>query len=214
MLKLPLRLINELMYSWRNFVVTNIEHKGIFICVHLCSKRYSKESLYLVDCLALTPVGCYDFYDRYITLQNFSVSHIGIEDNEIERIVIITNSALLTGSIIDGGSKTHDGKLSDLNLHYYTYIKKLIKDYFIMNTLYKNYLDIHDNIPQNSLDVTTHRVKLDSLLDGIQTFVKEMEGVISTSESNYPVAYAQRVLQAPPKNTKRITKVTKTKSNT
>ena len=200
MLKLPLRLINELMYSWKYFNVTNTKHKGIFICVHLCSKRYSKESLYLIDCLALTPVGCYDFYDRYITLQNFSVSHIDIEDDEIERIVTITNSALLTGSIIYGGPKTHDGKLSDVNLYYYTYIKKLIEDYFIMNTLYKSYSDIHDSIPQNSLDVTTHRVKLDNLLDGIQTFVKEMEGVISTSESNYPVAYAQRILQAPPKN--------------
>lgn len=116
------------------------------------------------------------------------MSHIDIEDDEIERIVTITNSALLTDSIIYGGPKTHDGKLSDVNLHYYTYIKKLIEDYFIMNTLYKSYSDIHDSIPQNSLDVTTHRVKLDNLLDGIQTFVKEMEGVISTSESNYPVA--------------------------
>lgn len=191
MLKLPLHAINELMHSWRNLDVENSLHKGIFICVHLSYKRYRRESLYLVDGIALTSVGCYHLYDRYITLQDFNVTHISIEDAEIERVITITNSELLSSTILYSGPKF---RLSEVNIKYFTYIKRLVEDYFIMNTLYKSYSDIYNNIHLSSFDRTTHRIKLKGLFEEIYKYIDEIKSVISLSETNYPVAFAQKVI--------------------
>lgn len=170
MLKIPLFKIEKLVLSWENFKIKNVLFHEIFICVHL-EKGIEGECIYLLDGITVTPVACYDFGYKYVTVEYFDVSHITIEDDELERVIHITKYELLEDSLLMYPS-------------YYSYIKDLIKDYYILNTLEENFLSCY-------LNETNEKYKDDLIKIHKDTteLIKRIKGVIADSEINYPIEF-------------------------
>jgi hypothetical protein len=171
MLRIPLIKIEKLILSWKDFEIKTILDHGIFICVHL-AEGIEGESIYLVDGITVTPVACYDFGYRYITIEYFDVSHITIEEDELERIIHITEYELLEDSLLKYPS-------------YYSYIRNLIKDYYILNTLEENLLS------DTCLNETNKEYKnsLIKIHKDTTELIERIKGVITDSESNYHIEF-------------------------
>lgn len=170
MLRIPLLELNKLMLSWEDFEVKNVLLHGIFICVHL-SESIEGECIYLIDGIVIKPVACYDLGYKYITLQNFDVSHITIEEDELERIIHITAYELL-----------EDLRYPD----YYSYIENLIKDYYILNTLKESLLS--DTYLLYGIN-ERYKDDLIKIQENTKELIGRIKSVITDSESNYPTEF-------------------------
>jgi hypothetical protein len=171
MLKIPLFKIEKLVLSWEDFEIKSILFHGIFLCIHL-SEGIEGECIYLLDGMIIKPVACYNLGSRYITVENFDVSHITIEDDELERVIHITKYELLEDLMLRYPS-------------YYSYIKDLIKDYYILNTLEENFLS------DTCLNETNEKYKysLIKIHEDTTELVERIKGVITDSESNYHIEF-------------------------
>ena len=171
MLKIPLIEIEKLVLSWKDFEIKSVLFHGIFLCVHL-AEDIEGEFIYLIDGMTITPVACYDFGYRYITIEYFDVSHITIEEDELERVIHITEYELLEDSLLRYPS-------------YYSYIRDLIKDYYILNNLEKNL------VSDTCLSETNEMYKDDLIKIHKDTteLIKRINGVIADLESNYLIEF-------------------------
>lgn len=170
MLRIPLIEIEKLVLSWKDFEIKSVLFHGIFMCVHL-SEGIEGECIYLVDGMAITPVACYDFGYKYVTVEYFDVSHITIEDDELERVIHITKYELLEDSLLKYPS-------------YYFYIGDLIKDYYILNTLEESFLSCYLNEANEKYKDDLIKIHKDTT-----KLIKKIKGVIADSEINYPTKF-------------------------
>jgi hypothetical protein len=178
MLKLPVLSIKELALEWKleNKKIETILHHGIFMCVHLSR---DDDFVYILDGMVLRPIAHCEFYARYIHLNGFSVSHIDIEEDDIERVINTNYFAILIDSILQYG-----------NLDYYAYIVCLLEDYRIMNTLYESKSNIHV-----SKGNERYKTALSRVLEDTKNLIEEIKGVISQSERDYPLEFGLEMLK-------------------
>lgn len=146
------------------------------MCIHLSR---GDDFVYILDGMVLRPIAHFEFYARYIHLNGFSVSHIDIEEDEIERIINTTHFDLLTDSILEYG-----------NQNYYDYIVCLMEDYRIRNTLYESDSSIH---VANANE--RYKTGLSKVLEDTKKLIEEIKAVIYPSERDYPLEFGLEMLK-------------------
>lgn len=178
MLKLPIKSIKELVSKWEleNKEIETILHHGIFMCIHLSR---GDDFVYILDGMVLRPIAYFEFYARYIHLNDFSVSHIDIEEDEIERIINTNHFDILIDSILQYG-----------NLNYYAYIVCLLEDYRIMNTLYESNSSIHVANANERF-----KTNLSKVLEDTKKLIEEIKATIYQSERDYPLEFGLEMLK-------------------
>ena len=178
MLKLPVLSIKELALEWKleDEEIETILHHGIFMCVHISR---GDDFMYILDGMVLRPIAHFEFCDRYIYLNGFNVSHIDIEDNDVETVIHTINLILLTDITLQYG-----------NLNYYDYIVCLLDDYHIMNTLYESGSSLR-------VDTANERYKtaLSKVLEDTKKLIEEIKAIIYQSERDYPLEFGLEMLK-------------------
>lgn len=177
MLILPLNRIKQLISNLGGCDITDVEgqsqHNSILICFIIENKsRYY--NLYIIDMNILNIIVDYWKSEFYTSINNFGTGYIHIEENFIEKEIILENLP----------------RRVNLSNEYEDYITLLIKNYCTLNQLITLELTLFDL----SLSAYSIYEEIDSLKDISKSLFNKILSNINSKVNNYPLKFKEEVI--------------------